>query len=310
LTSTYDANGNRTNVQDSKGGVTTSTYDNANNLTSRQFSNGTTPLREDFTYDANNQLSTATRYSDLNANTKIGGTSYSYDTVNRLSTLQHRNVSGTLYSNYTYTYDPSRRVQNEVLNGTTQTFTYDTTDQLTNDGTNSWSYNSTGNRTNTGYNTTTGNQLQTDGTWTYTWDAEGNLTKKSKGASAETWTYGYDNRNELLWAEDHATDGGAATVRDDFKYDAFGLRIEKDDDGAGPHTASVSRFAYDAWKVMLDAAGAKKARFVGTENWDVWVDLDGSNALQVRYLYGDGVDQRLARINAAGTAAWYALDRL
>src|SRR5262249_4300653 len=168
LTSTYDANGNRTQVQDSKSGVTTSTYDSANNLTSRQFSNGTTPLREDFTYDANNQLSTATRYSDLNANTKIGGTPYRYDTGNRLNPLQHRTGGGTLYSNYTYTYDAGSRVQTEVLNGTTQTFTYDTTNQLTNDGSNSWTYDNTGNRTNTGYSTGTGNQLTTDGTWTYT----------------------------------------------------------------------------------------------------------------------------------------------
>jgi hypothetical protein len=35
-----------------------------------------------------------------------------------------------------------------------------------------------------------GNQLSTDGTWTYTYDAAGNETKKGKGASAETWTFG------------------------------------------------------------------------------------------------------------------------
>lgn len=44
LTFTYDAVGNRTQVQDNLGGYTTSVYDNADRLTSRKFSNGTTPL--------------------------------------------------------------------------------------------------------------------------------------------------------------------------------------------------------------------------------------------------------------------------
>jgi RHS repeat-associated protein len=47
---------------------------------------------------------------------------------------------------------------------------------------------------------------------------------------------------------------------------------------------------------------------------NVWADLDGSNNLQVRYLYGDGVDQILARIVSNGQpnagVAWYLADRL
>src|SRR5581483_3733284 len=65
LTFTYDSVGNRTVVQDSAGGYTTSTYDGVNQLTSRQFANGTTPLREDFSYTVRGQLDTASRYSDL-----------------------------------------------------------------------------------------------------------------------------------------------------------------------------------------------------------------------------------------------------
>jgi hypothetical protein len=64
-----------------------------------------------------------------------------------------------------------------------------------------------------GYQTGGNNQITTDGTWTYTFDQEGNLIKKSKGANAETWTFGYDNLNHLLWAKDSATDGGSATIK-------------------------------------------------------------------------------------------------
>jgi RHS repeat-associated protein len=43
----------------------------------------------------------------------------------------------------------------------------------------------------------------------------------------------------------------------------------------------------------------------------VWADLDGSNALQTRYLEGDGVDQLFARLYSGGTvASWYLTDRL
>src|SRR5215475_3672977 len=45
-------------------GVTTSVYDGANHLTSRQFGGtGLTPLRIDFSYNAANLPDTATRYS-------------------------------------------------------------------------------------------------------------------------------------------------------------------------------------------------------------------------------------------------------
>ena len=93
------------------------------------------------------------------------------------------------------------------------TFTYDATDQLTHDGTATYSYDANGNRTMAGYATGPGNRLTNDGTWTYTYDAEGNLTKKSKGAAPETWTFGYDHRNQLIWAEKRATAGGTLQMR-------------------------------------------------------------------------------------------------
>src|SRR5207237_402547 len=120
------------------------------------------------------------------------------------------------------------------------------------------------------------------------YDGEGNRVKKTKGMNAETWTYGYDHRNKLIWAEQRATDGGALLQRVDFKYDVFGNRIEKDVTAGG--TTTVSRFAYD---------GA-----------DVWADLDGNNRLKTRYLRGDLVDQVFARMPAAGAAGWYLTDHL
>src|SRR5205807_10482751 len=127
---------------------------------------------------------------------------------------------------------------------------------------------------------------------------------KSLGEDAETWTYGYDHRNELIWVEQRATDGGTLLQRVEFEYDAFGNRIQKKVDTDGDSDFEVTqRYALDGW----DPA---KGTPVGNEHWDVWADLDGSNNLQTRYLRGDVIDQLFARIASDGTAYWYLADRL
>jgi hypothetical protein len=47
----------------------------------------------------------------------------------------------------------------------------------------------------------------------------------------------------------------------------------------------------------------------GYDGANVWADLDGSNALVMRRLYLDGLDEVVARIAADGTTAWYLPDR-
>ena len=88
-------------------------------------------------------------------------------------------------------------------------------------------YDLNGNRTVAGYATGANNRMTNDGVWAYTYDAEGNVVKRSKGAAAETWVYGYDLNNRMVTAADSATDGGAATARVTYVYDAIGNRIER-----------------------------------------------------------------------------------
>src|SRR5439155_5158482 len=119
---------------------------------------------------------TETRYSDLTGTNKIGSTTYSYDGVGRTTNLQHRNATGSLLANFTYTYDLASRVSTKTDNGSTTTYSYDTTNQLTSDTANNYTYDLNGNRTMTGYQTGTGNRMTSDGTWTYTYDDAGNMT--------------------------------------------------------------------------------------------------------------------------------------
>ena len=57
------------------GGTTTSIYDAAHRLTTREFGgSGQTPLRLDLTYTATDLIATETRYTDLAGTNKIGST--------------------------------------------------------------------------------------------------------------------------------------------------------------------------------------------------------------------------------------------
>ncbi len=256
--------------------------------------------------------SSSTTIDNTSGSTHVGITNFTRNGGGQLTHLQHLNGAGTTnLANYTYTYDAASNVLTETLGGTTTTYAYDNTNQLTSDGVTSYSYDATGNRTMTGYTTGTGNQLTNDGTWTYTYDLEGNLVKKTKGASAETWTYGYDNENHLVWAEDRATDGGTLIMRADYTYDVFGNRIETvvTGSGTGPQAPKDVRYALDGWKTHLDAWD-NPATFVGLENWDIWADLTSSNTLAMRYVHGDAVDQFFARVDGSGNVAWYLTDRL
>jgi RHS repeat-associated protein len=311
LTFTYDAVGHRTQVQDNFG-TETSTYNTANQLQSRVFAGiGTTAVRIDETYRGNSQLSTLTRSSNTVGTTVVGSTTYLYDAANRVTAINHYNGSGTALATYAYSYDHAGRLTSEVDSGTrTLTYTYDNANQLTADSLHTYTYDGTGNRNNTGWSTPTGNEneLQSatlvSGTWSYTYDADGNMTKKSLGASAETWTYTYDDRNEMTEAKQYTKDpgnGGVLEQDDVYKYDAFGNRVEKDVTASGVTT--TQRYAYDGWNPDTPAG-------IGNVKWEVFADLDGTNALQTRYLRGDQVDQLFARIASDGTAAWLLTDHL
>ncbi|MBA4191276.1 MAG: hypothetical protein C0467_25115 [Planctomycetaceae bacterium] len=301
LTFGYDATDNRTSVQDSQNGVTTVTFDALNRQLSEQVGgSGISEMRFDYAYNARGETTNLTRYSDLAGTTVVGTTVYTQDADGRETNLMNLDGASGELANYTYTYDAADRLTEKIENGTSTTYQYDLASQLAQDGASTFGYDATGNRTNTGYSTGTGNRITADGVWTYTHDAEGNLVKKSQGALADTWVYAYDNRNQMVTAAFSLTDGGTVTKRVTYVYDALGNRIERDAwDGT---TATVEKYGLDGWDTS-------KPSFIGNENFDTWVDLDGSNALVTRRVFGVEFDEVVARQNAVGTVAWYLADR-
>jgi RHS repeat-associated protein len=283
LTYSYDPADRRTLVQDSKGGNVTSVYDNADRLTSRQYSDGTNTVRVDLGYSDRNQLTGISRYSNLTGGSAnlVGTTSYVYDDAGRVTSVVHKNGTGATLSSYNTSYDNADRATADTGPSGTRNYSYDAADQLLTDGTSTYSYELAGNRTQVQtatttylYQTGTGNRLSTDGLWSYTYDAEGNLTGKQSRSSAEVWTYGYDNLNRLTSAG-QKLDGVTTTFTVSYTYDALGERVQE-----------------DRWRLSTGTVTTKYAY----DGLNVWADLDGSNTLKVRYLYGYGVDQPLARI--------------
>ncbi len=298
MTATYDAVGNRTVLQDSLGGLQTATYNAVDQVETLKYTDSNGTVRADYTYTARNQVQTITRYSNLAATVTVGKTSYVYDTTGRVQNIHHYDGSLNNLGNWTYAYDAADRITTITEDSTAKTYSYDSTSQLTSDNGTTYGYDATGNRNTTGYTVGTGNRITNDGTWTYTYDAVGNLVKKSKGASAETWTYGYDHRNQLIWTEKRATDGGTLQQRVDYANDVFGNLISEVVTVSG---ASTKRHVY--WIMDPYDIGFSKALH------ERIAELDGSSTLVIHYVSPSGDVTPLARLKASGSG-WLLTDHL
>jgi RHS repeat-associated protein len=296
LTYTYNGYDQVTLRTDSLGGTLTSVYDTADRLTSRQFS-GTgatgTVVRVDFGYSSRNEQTSITWFSALGGTGTVAYSAYAYDDAGRLTGITNRDSTSATLSYYNYSYDNADRVSTQthwsqvasVVYSGTNTYVYDATNQLLNDSVATYSYDANGNRTMAGYATGTNNQMTNDGTYTYTYDAAGNTIQKSRGSGLETWYYGWDNENRLTSVRE-TSDGTTNELTVTYTYDVEGHLVEQDKWKTGG-SAATTRFAYDG------------------DN--VWADLDGSNNLLVRYLFGDKTDQILTRTVASGTNVGVAL---
>jgi hypothetical protein len=173
-----------------------------------------------------------------------------------------------------------------------------------------YTYDLNGNRTTAnGDNYTTGenNQLLSDDTYTYEYDAEGNRTKRyvSGTPNTDVTEYQWDHRNRLVQVTHYATEGGNADQIVQYAYD-FGNRwvrriIDPDGDATGENLQSTM-FIYDApagspLPLAGEGPGVRASQIV------LQFDKEGSTStpsnagdtnLTHRYLWGTGVDQILA----------------
>jgi RHS repeat-associated protein len=301
LSYAYDGDGNQTQVVDSFGGTQTSVYDVQDRLVTREYTGESNNLRVDFTYGANGQVATETRYDSLlgpaygTSADLVATATDSYDGNGNVAEIQNTQVSTTI-DQFVYTYDRAGNLSSETDTqqgtATTTTYSYDAANQLTGSGGASYSYDANGNRDSTGYTTGTGNELTSDGTYNYTYDAKGNEITKTNISTSWKWTYGYNNANEMTSAvETNASSVVQLSVA--YKYDVFGNLIEEDVTVGA--TTTATKFAQDGWNSNMAAA-------TGLSNFNNWAVLNSNNTLQTRNVFGNQVDQVLGRVDQTGAS--------
>ena len=302
LTYTYDPNGNRTSLSDNQGGTVSYTYNALNQLTSEtQSGTGVDPARADFSYDNAGNITGLTRYSDTSGTDEVLATAYTYDNANNLTGISDQLPDSTVVASYAYTLDPANLLTEEVhtwnSGSSTDTIDYTYTDnnQLTgvthsnsSFADESFSYDDNGNRTMTGYATGTGNELTSDGTYDYAYDANGNMITKTDIATGDELIYTYDFRNRLVEVDQVV--GGDESTLATYGYDLLNRLVEVTEGGNTTFTV------YEDNKSSVPL-----------------LDFDWFGDVTARYLGGPtpaGVDAVLARDTPSGGVAWYLADRL
>jgi len=124
----------------------------------------------------------------------------------------------------------------------------------------------------------------TTAAWEFTYDANGNLSTKTDGASL--WSYTWDAEGRLVQV---ARDGSTLAT---FGYDLFGRRVRK---VAGGVTTS---YTYDGADIVRESRGGDLLRYVHGPGIDEPLAVDAGETRS--YLHADGLGSIVATTDASG----------
>ena len=301
LNYTYDAAGNRlsmTEIIDGQAGATTQwSYDALNRpVTIAQSGDGVSEKLVDLVYNELDQFVAIDRFSDLQRSNRVARSSYAYDELNRLISLEHGSAADPRdLAFYDFEYDAASRITaiDDIL-GRTE-YSFDRRDQLTGAardaedprGNESYEYDSNGNRISSHrhgseYVTGPANRLLSDGIYEYEYDDEGNISLRTEIASGDVREFEWDHRNRLVRVTDLSA-GGIITQEVRYTYDALDRRIAKTVIGSDPEAeARTEHYVYDGEHIVLEFEVSQQG---------------GSAILQLvrRNLFGPDIDQVLAQ---------------
>jgi RHS repeat-associated protein len=297
LNQTYDSDGDRLSLSATVAGTTQFTndyqYDPFGDITQvAQSGPGVTTKQADFAYDVDGDLSSM----NLSAgSTGVANAFYTYDSANQLSSVSYTRASDdSAIAGYTYTYDANGQITSMTLQDGTIDYVYDKDGQLTSatgsglPTSESYSYDATGNQTAAGDSTGTDNQLTSDGTHDYAYDADGNLITKTTIATGATENFTWDYRNRLTEIT-YKNSAGTITGTVQYTYDPLNRRISQTvTNGSGTVTLK-EHYIYDG-------------------NALVQV-LDGSGNVTHTFLNGPAANQPLADDAGSGNVTWMLADQ-
>jgi len=314
----YDKRDRRTRITNPTGAAIEYTYDKAGNRTGLITENQAVA----YGFDALNRLSTVdngqgitTYHYDPVGNRQAidhangTRTDYTYDNLNRLLEVTHRDPLGTPFSQQTYTLAPAgHRLRMAEFNGRTVDYTYDDLNRLTQEAvtdpargnrTTSWTHDAVGNRLSqtenglvTSYvydeNDRLLEETGPDGSITYAYDANGNTTEKRIDGVLDT-AYQYNSRDRLVRAE-------TPTATLDYTYDPTGIRQSRTENGARTHFLIDPNRDYAQVIEERDAAGNTSVSYLHGD------DLLTQTRSGIAYTYhADGLGSVRALSDSSGT---------
>ena len=158
-----------------------------------------------------------------------------------------------------------------------------------------YDYDFNGNRVianGSNYTTSTNNELTSDGTWSYTYDDEGNRISKQNSTHRELYTWDYRNRLTSVTQQTYnaATETWITTQTIEYAYDYNNVWIRKTLDSNGDGTAD------------------SKTIFI-PENYQTTVQID-NNTVSHHYLWTPNQQDKLLADVTADNVLWTLTDHL
>ena len=284
----YDAASNILKIADNLGVTVDSTYEDNRRLTRRTWKGDTLPgTAVTFTYDPRGALTTISRFKTQDATGPAVKTILTYDEQRREESLTHEHPDTTPLSTERYTYDPNSRLIETLTNNTPTTYTYDKIGQLlarkvADIEQEQFTYLLGGDRNHGTGEDITANRITSTPTHTLTYDAAGNITQKLEKATNHTTTYTFNHRNHLT------------TV------------TKKDEEGT---TLLTATYTYDVDNRRIAKTVNTTTTYYTYDRSHIWAEFNQEGTLTARYLYGDTIDDILARWTPEEGLTWYLKDR-
>jgi RHS repeat-associated protein len=218
--------------------------------------------RADFAYNAAGQFVEITRHADVAGQHLVASTEFTYDGLGRLLTLDHLDPDAVPLAGYEFAWDAASRIVSidSLLDGLSE-YTHDHTSQLTaadhaTQTNEVYEYDENGNRVMSGHVIGDNNQLLSDGTYSYTYDDEGNRATRTVIATGYVMVYAWDHRNRLIGVTEFDDEENILSEVK-HEYDLFNRWIHRsvDPDGPGGAPAVDTYFSWFEGQLTLQFEG-------------------------------------------------------